>query len=65
MKTLPPKEEAEEEEEEEEVIIFFLFAVLGFEHRAYTLSQSTRPVFVIGFFKIESCDLFAWAGLEL
>jgi hypothetical protein len=39
--------------------------VLGLELRAYTLSYSTSPVFVMGFFKIGSCKLFAGAGFEL
>jgi hypothetical protein len=42
----------------------FLFSVLGFELRTYTLSHSTSSFFVMGFFEIESCELFAWAGLE-
>jgi hypothetical protein len=33
----------------------FLFAVLGLELRAFTLSHSTSPIFSIGFFKI-GCD---------
>jgi hypothetical protein len=37
-------------------------AVLGFEFRAYTLSQSPRPFFVMVFFKIRSHELFAQAG---
>jgi hypothetical protein len=36
--------------------------VLGLELRAYTLSHST--FFVMGFFKIGSHELFAWAGFE-
>jgi hypothetical protein len=45
---------------------FFVFVcvVLGFELRAYTLSHSTSPFFIMGFFKIGSRELFAWAGLE-
>jgi hypothetical protein len=35
-------------------IFFFLFAGLGFELRAYTLSHSTRPFFVKGFSEIGS-----------
>jgi hypothetical protein len=35
------------------------FAVIGFETRAYTLSHSTSPIFGMGFFKIESQELFA------
>jgi hypothetical protein len=38
---------------------------LEFELRAYTLSPSTNPFFVMGFYEIESCELFAWAGFEL
>jgi hypothetical protein len=41
---------------------FFFFAVLEFELRAYTLSHSTSPFFVTGFFEIGSCELFALAG---
>jgi hypothetical protein len=44
---------------------FFFFEVLGFEHRAYTLSHSTSPIFVTGIFVIGSRELFAWAGLSL
>jgi hypothetical protein len=43
---------------------FFFFAVLGFELRAYTLSYSTSPIFVMAFFEIGSPELFAWAGFE-
>jgi hypothetical protein len=39
--------------------------VLGFELRAYTLSHSTSPFFVMDFSKIGSHELFAWAGFEL
>jgi hypothetical protein len=43
-------------------IFFFLFAVLGFELKAYTLSHSTIPFFcVMSFFKIG----LAGAGFEL
>jgi hypothetical protein len=45
--------------------IFLFFAVLGLELRAFTLSDSTSPIFCEGFFKIESHKLFAWAGFEL
>jgi hypothetical protein len=38
---------------------FFFFAVLGFELRAFTLSQSTSPISAKGIFKIESLKLFA------
>jgi hypothetical protein len=37
------------------LFIYLLFAVLEFELRAYTLSQSTSPFFVMGFFEIGSC----------
>jgi hypothetical protein len=40
------------------------FAVFGFELRAYTLSHSTSPFFVMGFFEIESHKLFSWDGFE-
>jgi hypothetical protein len=42
----------------------FFFAVLGLELRAYTLSHSTSPIFVMGFFEIGSHELFAQAGFE-
>jgi hypothetical protein len=32
------------------ILFFFLFAVLGFELRAFTLSHSTSPFFCDGFF---------------
>jgi hypothetical protein len=38
--------------------------VPGFELRAYTLSYSTSPIFVMGFFEIGSRELFAQAGFE-
>jgi hypothetical protein len=39
--------------------------VLGLELKAYPLSHSTSPFyFVMGFFKIGSCELFARAGFE-
>jgi hypothetical protein len=40
------------------------FALLGLELRAYTLSHSTSPFFVMGFFQIESHELFAQAAFE-
>jgi hypothetical protein len=40
------------------------FFVLEFELRAYTLSHSTSPFFVMSFFEIGSCKLFPWAGFE-
>jgi hypothetical protein len=42
--------------------IFFFFSVLGLELKAFTLSHSTSPIFVMGFFKIGSHELFALAG---
>jgi hypothetical protein len=43
----------------------FFFVVLEFELGAYTLSHSTSPFFMMGFFEIGSHDLFVWAGFEL
>jgi hypothetical protein len=40
-------------------LFIYLFAVLRFELRASTLSHSTSPFFVMGFFKIGSHKLFA------
>jgi hypothetical protein len=40
------------------------FAVLGLELKVYTLSRSTSPFFVKGFFEIGSHELFAWAGFK-
>jgi hypothetical protein len=42
----------------------FFFLLLGFELRAYTLSHSTSPIFVMGFFEIGSRELFAQVGFE-
>jgi hypothetical protein len=42
----------------------FFLVVLGFELRAYTLSHSTSPFFLKGFFEIGSRELFAKAGFE-
>jgi hypothetical protein len=39
-------------------VFFFFFPVLGIELRAYTLSHSTSPFFVMGFFKIRIWELF-------
>jgi hypothetical protein len=46
--------------------IFCVCVVLGLELRAFTLSHSTSPIFVKGFFEIESRKNFflAWAGFE-
>jgi hypothetical protein len=41
----------------------FFCVVLGLELRAFTLSHSTSP-FYEGFFKIGSCELFAWGWLQ-
>jgi hypothetical protein len=46
------------------VFSIVLFAVLGFELRAFTLSHSTSPIFVMDFFEIGSRELFARAGFE-
>jgi hypothetical protein len=46
-------------------IFLKLFAILGFELRAYTLSYSTSPIFVMGFFEIEFLELFGQADFEL
>jgi hypothetical protein len=43
---------------------FFFFVVLGLELRAYTLSLSTSPVFMMGFFEIGFQELFAQAGFK-
>jgi hypothetical protein len=40
------------------------FVVLRLKFRAYTLSYSTNPFFVTGFFEIRSLKLFAQAGFE-
>jgi hypothetical protein len=46
--------------------IFFLifFLVLGFELKAYTLSHSTSPFFVMVFFELGSHKLFVWVGFD-
>jgi hypothetical protein len=41
----------------------FCFAVLGLEHRAFTLSHSTHPFFMKGIFEIGSQKLLAWSWL--
>jgi hypothetical protein len=45
--------------------LLLLLVILG--SRAYTLSHPISPFsfFVMGFFKIGSHDLFAWAGFKL
>jgi hypothetical protein len=45
------------------LFLFFFFAVLGLQLRAYTLSHSTSPFFVMGVFEID--ELVACAGFEL
>jgi hypothetical protein len=45
-------------------LLIIFFSVLGLELRAFTLSHSTSPVFVIGFFEIVPGELFAQAGFE-
>jgi hypothetical protein len=42
----------------------FVFGVLEFELRAYTLSHSTSPFFVMVFFKIGSHELFTQADFK-
>jgi hypothetical protein len=44
---------------------FFVCVVLEFEFRAYTLSHSTSPFFVIDFLEIGSWELFAHTGFKL
>jgi hypothetical protein len=46
-------------------ISILFFEVLRFELRDYALSHSTSPFFVMSFFEIGSCKLFAQAGFEL
>jgi hypothetical protein len=46
-------------------LIFFFFAVLGFELRAYTLSQSSSPFLWWVFSRWDLQELFAQAGFEL
>jgi hypothetical protein len=41
---------------------FFFFAILGFELRAYTLSHSTSPFLVMGFFQIGSLNYLPGLG---
>jgi hypothetical protein len=55
---------AEEGKKKENISFFPSFSVLGFELRAYTLSHSTSPFFVMGFFQIGSCELFAQGRLQ-
>jgi hypothetical protein len=43
---------------------FWVFAVLGFEIKAYTLSYSINPFFLWWFFKLGSLELFAQAGFK-
>jgi hypothetical protein len=38
------------------VVLFFM--ILWFELRVFTLSHSTTPVFVMGFFEVRSGELF-------
>jgi hypothetical protein len=45
-------------------LFFPFFAVLGLELRAYTLSHSTSPFFVMGVFEIGSHKKFAWDGFK-
>jgi hypothetical protein len=45
-------------------IYLFICCSLGFELRTFTLSHSTSPFFVMGFFEIGSHKLFIQAGFE-
>jgi hypothetical protein len=45
-------------------LFFSFFAILGFELRAFTLSHSTSPFFVMNFFEIGSQELFARGWLQ-
>jgi hypothetical protein len=45
-------------------IFFFLCAVLGLKLRAYTLSHSTSPFVVKGFFEIGSCGTICLGWLR-
>jgi hypothetical protein len=45
-------------------VFYFFFAALGFELKASTLSHSTSPLFVMGFFEIGSHELLAQAGFK-
>jgi hypothetical protein len=42
----------------------FFFSVLQLELRAFTLSHSASPFFVMGIFEIGSHELFVWAVFE-
>jgi hypothetical protein len=44
---------------------FFFLAVLRFELRAYTISYSASPFFVMVSFELRSLKLFAQPGFEL
>jgi hypothetical protein len=46
-------------------LAFNFYVVLGLEPKAFTLSHFTSPFFFMGFFKIESHNLFALSGFEL
>jgi hypothetical protein len=49
----------------ENYIYIYIFTVLEFELKAYTLSHSTSPHFlVMGFFEVGSCELFAQASFK-
>jgi hypothetical protein len=43
-------------------VFFFFLTVLGLELRVFTLSHSTSPFFVMGFYEIVLREPFAWAG---
>jgi hypothetical protein len=46
------------------IYLFIFFAVLEFELRDYTLSHSTSPLFLMGFLKIGSQEIFAQVGFQ-
>jgi hypothetical protein len=45
-------------------LFIYLFVVLELKLRAYTLSHSISPIFVMGFFKTAYLKLFAQAGFK-
>jgi hypothetical protein len=51
-------------QQEKQKFFSFFLTVLGFEPKANTLSHSINPFFVMGFFKIGSCTLFARDWLQ-
>jgi hypothetical protein len=47
------------------LFFFFFLVALGLELRAYTLSHSTNPIFMLDIFEIGTCELFAQAVFKL